>query len=160
MDDLTLISTCFAPIIQAYKESETSGEDFSEGGFKRLSAGQQALFPILAYCKHAEKSEADLYWWTAYFMARPKRWQGVKEGLRFFGDKSTLEVVETMAAVLAERNHPRSLDHFNVAYDDLQKDAELLGIAAALYTKLLAGLPSTYRVIADYIRQRPRGFIA
>lgn len=160
MDDLALISACFAPMIRAYKEAETKGEDFSESGFLTLSKGQQALFPFWAYCTHVVKSEADLFWWTAYFMARPKRWLGVLSGLRFFGDTSTLGVAEDMAAALAKRNHPRSLDRFDVAFDDLRKDAELADITASLYGRLLAGLPSTCRAIADHIRRNPLEFIA
>lgn len=60
---------------------------------------------------------------------------------------------------LTQRNHSRSLERFDVALDDLQKDAELACISAALYAKLQDALPSTYSVIADYIRRNQEEFL-
>lgn len=160
MEDRELVAACFAPMIQAYKEAETAGESFGEGGYGTLSRGQQALFALWAYRIHAEKSEDDLYWWTAYFMAQPKRWESVKAGLRYFGDAGTIAVLQQMEAVLVQRGHPRSLAGFDVSFDDLRQDSELAGTAAGLYHRLLEGLPKTTALIGGYIKRHASEFIA
>ncbi|MFD0589009.1 hypothetical protein ACFQZE_13485 [Paenibacillus sp. GCM10027627] len=152
-------TACFAPIIRAYKEAETNGDDFVETVFNGLSQGQQQLFPIWALYVHIRKSETEFYWWSAYFMARPLRWRGVFGGLRFFGDTATLAVLEKMETELKARNHPRSLDRFDVAYGDLEQDAELDAVMKGLYGKLLDALPYTIEIISSSIRNKHEQFL-
>ncbi|MCR2807129.1 hypothetical protein [Paenibacillus soyae] len=160
MGDRELAAACFSPMIRAYKEAESVGESFAETGYGTLTRGQQALFAFWAYRTHAEHSEADLYWWTAYFMAQPRRWDSVKAGLGYFGDIGTIGVLQEMEAELAQRGHPRSLAGFDVSFDDLYGDPKLAGIAARLYGRLLEALPATTAVVAGYIRAHASEFIA
>lgn len=81
--DKVLIEACFQPIIHAYKEIQTRGGDFSAGAFQELTSGQQALFAFWVYHTHAIKSQADFYWWSAYFLAQPAKWAGIQSALRF-----------------------------------------------------------------------------
>lgn len=159
MEDHTLGATCFAPMIRAYKDAESNGIDFAGSIFNKWSRGQMALFPFWTYYSHVKESEADFYWWSAYYMARRERWQGLMAGLRFFEDTVTLAVIEEMEAVLAARNHPRSLENFDVSFGEHVQDPALAGIVEGLYAKLLEALPDTIRVIGDYIRQRPSEFV-
>lgn len=46
------------------------------------------------------KSDADLYWWSACFLAKPERRSGVKNDLRFFGDDAIIPVLEAMEDIL------------------------------------------------------------
>ncbi|RJE87505.1 hypothetical protein D3P07_14330 [Paenibacillus sp. 1011MAR3C5] len=159
MDDRALGAACFAPLINAYKEVEGNGGDFVLTVYNRLSKGQQALFAFWTYYSHIRESKADLYWWSAYFMAIPLRWEALQASLRHVGDSGTLEIVKAMEAALSERGHPRSITNFNVSFDDLDNDKELSAIVSGHYDHLLSALPATLGSIAAYIRAHPDEFI-
>lgn len=159
MDDRALGAACFAPLIRAYKEEESSGGDFVGTVYPQLSRGQQALFAFWTYYSHARESKADLYWWSAYFMAIPLRWKAVQAGLRLFGDNSTLEIAKAMDAALSERGHPRSLASFDVSFEDLEHDPPLAAIVSEYYDQLLSALPATLGRIAAYIKSHQEEFI-
>lgn len=61
MGDDELGTACFEPIIRAYKEIQTRGEDFASELYTQLSPGQQALFVFRPFYNHAIKSAPDLY---------------------------------------------------------------------------------------------------
>jgi hypothetical protein len=160
LDDEALESACFEPIIQAYKKIQTEGGDFSTGLFKELSRGQQALFVFRAWFNHAVKSEADFYWWSAYFMAQPERWSGLKKGLIFFGDRAILQVIERIEEILNRRNHPRSLENFDVSFNaDLKNDPELMSSVIQLYHNLHVAASTTHTLISAWIRDHPNDFV-
>ncbi|WCK56225.1 hypothetical protein PP175_10070 [Aneurinibacillus sp. Ricciae_BoGa-3] len=159
LQDEALGLACFEPINQAYKEIQTRGDDFSTGLYQRLSDGQKALFIFRAYYTHVRKSAADLYWWSAYFMAQPGRWPALKNGLRLFGDRATRYLLEDLEASLRERNHPRNLENFDVSTQDLRYDPELCSSVSSLYAQLHEAAPITIKIIADYIRNHPGDFV-
>ncbi|REK71153.1 hypothetical protein [Paenibacillus paeoniae] len=159
MDDKALGAACFAPLIHAYKEMESTGGNFVKLVYNRFSKGQQALFAFWTYYSHVRESQADLYWWSAFFMANPLRWEALQASLRYFNDLSTLEIVKTMDAGLTARNHPRSLMNFDVSMGDLEQDEPLSAIVAVEYNKLLAALPGTLNLIAAHIRGHQDDFI-
>jgi hypothetical protein len=132
---------------KAYKEILTRGDDFSTGLFKELSRGQQALFVFRAYYNHAMKSDADFYWWSAYFIAQPERWSGLKSGLRFFGDRTTIHVLDSLEGILEKRNHPRNLENFYVSATDLNNDPELRSSVSHLYDNLREATSITHKII-------------
>jgi hypothetical protein len=158
LDDEALEAACVDPIIKAYKEIQTRGDDFSTGLFKELSRGQQALFVFRAYYNHAMKSDADFYWWSAYFIAQPKRWTGLKSGLRFFGDRATIQVLESLEEILEKRNHQRSLENFDVSATDLNNDLELRSSVSPLYDNLQEAASMTHKKIGVFIRNNPNDF--
>jgi hypothetical protein len=160
LSDEALISACFQPIIHAYKEIQTRGEDFSAGAFRELTPGQQALFAFWVYHTHAIKSQADFYWWSAYFLAQPAKWAGIQSALRFFKDSSTFPLVESMESLLRQRNHPRKITNFDISASDLDHDPELMLEVSPLYTDMLEASELTLRSIATYIRERPSEFLA
>src|ERR1700730_13596212 len=155
LDDEALEEVCVEPIIKAYKEIQTRGDDFSTGLFKELSRGQQALFVFRAYYNHAMNSDADFYWWSAYFIAQPERWSGLKNGLRFFGDRTTIHVLESMEGMLEKRNHPRRLENFDVSATDLNNDSELRSSVNPLYENLHEAASITHKKIGAFIRNNP-----
>ncbi|CAH1218534.1 hypothetical protein PAECIP111891_04746 [Paenibacillus allorhizoplanae] len=157
--DEALIAACFQPIIQAYKEIQTRGEDFTSGLFQELSPGQQALFAFHVYHTHAIKSQADFYWWSAYFLAQPARWSGLQSALRFFEDSSTLSLVEQMESLLRKRNHPRNITNFDISTTDLEQDPKLMSEVRPLYADLLDAAEITHQGIATYIRNYPDAFV-
>ncbi|CAN7751482.1 hypothetical protein LJR153_006749 [Paenibacillus sp. LjRoot153] len=161
LGDEALIAACFQPIIQAYKEIQTRGEDFTSGLFQELSPGQQALFAFRVYHTHAIKSQTDFYWWSAYFLAQPAKWAGIQSSLRFFEDNSTLPLVERMESLLRQRNHPRNItNNFDISTTDLEQDPELMSEVRPLYAALLEAAEITNKGIAAYIRNHPDAFVA
>lgn len=159
LGDQALIAACFQPIIQAYKEIQTRGEDFSTGLFQELSSGQQALFAFRVYHTHAIKSQADFYWWSAYFLAQPARWAGLQSALRFFEDRATLPIVERMEELLRQRNHPRSITNFDISANDLEHDPQLMSQVKPLFVALQEADVITHHGIAVYIRKHPSAFV-
>ncbi|MFF2886424.1 hypothetical protein [Paenibacillus sp. NPDC057967] len=159
MDDQSLGAACFAPLIRTYKEVEGTGGDFAGTVYKQLSKGQQALFAFWTYYNHIRESEADLYWWSAYFMANPLRWKALQASLSQFGDSGTLKIVKAMESVLSERGHPRSLANFDVSFNDLENDKQLSAIVSHHYDQLLSALPATLGSIANYIKEHPDDFL-
>ncbi|KRE58166.1 hypothetical protein [Paenibacillus sp. Soil750] len=157
--DDALIAACFQPIIQAYKEIQTRGEDFTSGLFQELTPGQQALFAFWVYHTHAIKSQADFYWWSAYFLAQPARWSGLQSALRFFEDISTLPLVEQMESLLRKRDHPRNITNFDICATDLEQDPKLMSEVRPLYADLLDAAEITQQGIATYIRNYPDAFV-
>lgn len=147
LDDKSIEVACVEPIIKAYKEILTRGDDFSTGLFKELSRGQQALFVFRAYYNHAMKSDADFYWWSAYFIAQPEIWSGLKSGLRFFGDRTTIHVLDSLEGILKKRNHPRNLENFYVSATDLNNDPELRSSVSHLYDNLREATSITHKII-------------
>ncbi|WP_141333956.1 hypothetical protein [Paenibacillus sp. tmac-D7] len=159
LDDEALGTACVDPLIKAYKEIQTRGDDFSTGLFKELSRGQKALFVFRAYYNHVMKSDANFYWWSAYFMAQPERWSGLKSGLRFFGDRNTLHVLESLEEILKKRNHPRSLENFDVSANDLHHDPELMSLVKPLFDNLHETVWITHKIIGTCIRSNPNDFV-
>ncbi|MBH5319890.1 hypothetical protein I6N90_18995 [Paenibacillus sp. GSMTC-2017] len=158
MNDFELGAACFKPIIQAYKRAQVENEDFVTTVYSDLSDGQKALFIFWTYYSHVKVSEADCYYWSALYMAQPERWTGLFRGLQFFEDRHTLPLVEEMDVLLKGRNHPRSLDHFDVSYEDINEDPRLKEEISIFYEKLLDALPVTIGIISRYIREHPSKF--
>lgn len=159
LDNDELGTACFEPILHAYKISQTQGEDFSTGLYTRLTSGQRALFGFWSYYTHVMESEAEFYWWSAYFIADGHKWAGLKEGLSYFGDQSTLYLLEEFEGILIERDHPRELGHFNITRDDLYQDEEFLSMVCSLYAIFHESLFMTLDIIGNYIRNNPQEFI-
>ncbi|OAS15502.1 hypothetical protein [Paenibacillus oryzisoli] len=159
IEDTALITACFQPIILAYKEIQTRGEDFTSGLFQELTPGQQALFAFNVYHTHVIKSQADFYWWSAYFLAQPARWAGLYRALRFFEDRATLPLVEQIESLLRQRNHPGNITTFDISTTDLEQDAELMSDVRPLYAALLEASEITLRGIAAYIRNHTEAFV-
>ncbi|MBB3068965.1 hypothetical protein FHS14_001952 [Paenibacillus baekrokdamisoli] len=159
LDDMSLQSACFGPLIQAYKEIRTRGDDEIKF-YNELTNGQQALFMFRAFYEHARKSAEDLYWWSAYFMAQTGRWPSLKRGLSYFEDVVAVTLIEDIERFLKERNHPRSLENFDVTIQDLENDSELLSSFEIFYARYQAVTPITIKRIGQYIREHADEFLA
>ncbi|WP_052350534.1 hypothetical protein [Paenibacillus gorillae] len=158
-DDESLASACFKPLITAYKEIESRGGDFSAELYPLLTSGQKALFVFRTHYLHAIKSEADYYWWTAYYMAQPLRWKGLLQSLKYFDDSEMLALLERTEQSLRQRNHPRNLANFDVSLQDMETDPKLHVEMSNFYHFYLEASHSTWNVITRYIRLHPEQFV-
>lgn len=117
------------------------------------------MFAFNVYHTHVIKSQADFYWWSAYFLAQPARWAGLYRALRFFEDRATLPLIEQIESLLRQRNHPRNIVNFDISTTDLEQDTELMSEVEPLYAALLEASEITQRGIAAYIRNHPDAFM-
>ncbi|AEI43816.1 hypothetical protein [Paenibacillus mucilaginosus] len=152
-----LAERCFAPLIAAYKKDRSAGGDFAES-FRELSPGQQALFTFRVFYAHAVHSREDLYWWSAYFLAKGREWNGIKDGLRFFGDLPMLQLLERLEGVLAETGHALDYAQFDLSFGSLALRPELLAAVEPIDAEFRRLLPSTLQRIGRYIREHPQEF--
>ncbi|GGG77482.1 hypothetical protein [Paenibacillus radicis (ex Gao et al. 2016)] len=158
-DDESLASACFKPLITAYKDIESRGGDFSAELYPLLTSGQKALFVFRTHYLHAIQSEADYYWWTAYYLAQTPRWEGLLQSLRHFDDPEMLALLERTEQSLRQRNHPRSLANFDVSLQDIDRDPQLHAEMSDFYLLYKEASLWTYKQIAHYIRLHPEQFV-
>ncbi|MCZ8514560.1 hypothetical protein O9H85_19460 [Paenibacillus filicis] len=157
LDDPSLLSACFEPLLREFKEIRIREGDESRF-YRELTGGQQA-FSFQAYYNHVSKSADNLYWWSAYFLAHPGRWSALKIRLGVLKDTAAVSLLEEVEQQLIVRGHPRSLEPFDVSAGDLQKDKELAAMFGSLYDRLQEIAPFTIRRIAGYIQNRPAEFV-
>lgn len=159
LDDGSLGSACFQPLLQAYKDIRTRRDDEIRF-YSALTKGQRSLFFIFrAYHEHVSKSPADLYWWSAYFMAQAGRWPSLKRGLSYFEDHEAVSFVEDIEKVLIESGHPASVENFNLSAQDLQNDPDMLSSFNSFYARYQQISPATIQRIGQYIRSNSSEFI-
>ncbi|MBO9130729.1 hypothetical protein [Bacillus sp. 165] len=155
LDDDSLGQACFKPIIEAYKIEQTLGNDSKV--YEKLTAGQQALFMFRVYFNHVRKSLADFHWWNSYFMAKPERWLGIKEGLCYFGDRDMLHLLERIEGALQCADN---LSDFDVTYrNNIEDDAELAFSLKPLQDAFHKMIPITVQRIGEYIRHHQNEFV-
>ncbi|MFX3659005.1 MAG: hypothetical protein ACE3JN_02795 [Ectobacillus sp.] len=156
LDDRLLGEACFAPIIPEIRGKDTAAK---KEVYDRLTAGQRALFMFSAYYNHAKNSLAEVYWWSAYFLAQPKVWTELKAGLRYFGADEMLQVLEEMERTLKTRNHLRGLGKFDASYKDIDEDTGLLAAVSSLHAVFQEISPAVLQKIGQCIRSNPSEFV-
>ncbi|WP_236343293.1 hypothetical protein [Paenibacillus plantiphilus] len=158
MEDQTLCSACFAPLISAFKNLRVSGGD-ERAFYGSLTDGQQALFMFRIYYDHAIQSPEELYWRSAYYHAQPAIWSSLKNTLPLIGELGILQLVEEIEGFLVGRDYARSLDCFDATVQDLEHDPELLSSFNAFYGRLQLVTSSSFTSLAGYIRTHANDFM-
>lgn len=156
LEDAALGAVCFEPVIPKIRGKSAAVKEQVYGG---LTAGQQALFMFYAYYNHANKSLAEFYWWSAYYLAQPKAWAAIKASLNVFGAESMLRLFERIEETLDADRFPRSLDRFAAAYNDLDGDPALLAAVEPLFGKFNEASSAALMMIGGYIRNHTEDFI-
>ncbi|MGG3837737.1 hypothetical protein ABEV00_11955 [Paenibacillus thiaminolyticus] len=157
LDDWALVFACYEPMILAYKAASAQGEDGRQL-FSEMTPAQQALFIFKVYHDHVRQSVEELYWWSAYFMAESGRWAALIASLRQADDRHLLPLLRDIETILAERQHPRPLEHFDVSRQDLKEDAELRSLFGGLHDRYEAAASCTVARIAGHIRLHPEQY--
>ncbi|CAH8244258.1 hypothetical protein WJ0W_001496 [Paenibacillus melissococcoides] len=157
LDDWTLASACYEPLILAFKAASARGDD-GRRLFSEMTAAQQVLFIFRVYHDHVRHSAEELYWWSAYFMAESGRWAALLGSLRQADDRHLLPLLQEIDALLTERQHPRPLNQFDVSRHDLEEDAELRSLFDALHGRYEAAASGTAAQIARHIRLQPEQY--
>jgi hypothetical protein len=159
MDDGTLISACFNPLIQTYKEVSSEDGDWA-GFYRKMTSGQQALFIFRTYYSHVIKSVQELYWWSAFFLAQEARWAALNEKMCELGDLEFFAFLQDIEGMLRTRNHPILLTDFAcVSRDDLDSDTELRVYFQSAYERLTQVSVGTIKILTASIRNSPYSFV-
>lgn len=156
LEDEALGGACFEPFIPLIRGKDIKVKDEL---FQKLTAGQKALFIFYAYYNHAKNSAAEFYWWGAYYYAQPRAWKAIKNGLEYFGANKMLCLFEKLEQLFEAGNFSRSLEDFNVSYNDIEKDHELMKFIGPLHIDFTEISPKTLKVIGEKIRSKPSEYI-
>ncbi|MGO4547885.1 hypothetical protein AB4Z29_24120 [Paenibacillus sp. 2TAB23] len=159
MDDQSLLTACFTPLIHTYKEVSSKNEDIADF-YNRLTSGQQTLFIFKTYYSHVIESVQELYWWSAYFLAHEARWTALNEKIRELGALEFVSFLEDVEATLRTRNHPIPPARLPyVSRDDLETDTELRIFFESAYVRLALVSDRTIERLSASIRHSPDSFV-
>ncbi|WP_018757496.1 hypothetical protein [Paenibacillus terrigena] len=164
--DESLVWVCFKPIIATYKELMQKNEEMGGDGvlakvqfYKQLTPGQQALFMYCSYHHHAIQSQAEFYWWSAYFFAQPMFWSSLKKAVQYFGEITMLRLLEEVEKVFTSRHDTRDIDQIHHIYHDLDEDKQMFAAISPLDQMFRQFGPATLQRIGAYIRCYPAEFV-
>ncbi|MCR8842857.1 hypothetical protein NQ117_04120 [Paenibacillus sp. SC116] len=157
-DDNQLVEACFQPLIQAFKQVRITNGD-EAAFYEELTLGQQTLFMFRVYYDHAIVSREDLYWWSAYFYAQPRKWSALKQGIEYFDAKEILRIFTNIESLLATKAYPRHLDDFIYTMKDLELDSSLMTAFDAYYIDFQHYAVLAIQHAAQYIRSNQNDFV-
>lgn len=158
LDEMSLGTTCFEPLIQAFKEVRMRGGD-ERTFYAGLSEGQQQLFIFRVYYDHVHHSPEELFWWSAYFLAQPLRWLALKSSFRVHGDDEAAGLLEEIESFLTASGYSQSLEIFDVSRSDMAENLELLNSFNDYYDRLQKHTEVIHQRLAQYIRSHPDEFV-
>ncbi|MFB6365638.1 hypothetical protein ACFCP7_16500 [Paenibacillus elgii] len=159
MGDEALLSACFKPLIQTYKELSSKGSNIASF-YNKMTSGQQTLLIFRTYYSHVIESVQELYWWSAFFLAQEPRWAALQEKMREIKDTEFVAFLQDVEAMLRTRNHPVLLTDFScVSRDDLNLDSELRDFFELAYERLRQISVITNSLLAELIRKSPESFV-
>ncbi|WP_409299939.1 hypothetical protein [Peribacillus sp. SCS-155] len=156
LEDSALAENCFEPIIPMIRGKKGA---MKKEVYDHLTTGQKALFMFSAFYNHARNSFAEFYWWSAYFVAQPETWSELKWGLRHLGTDKLLHLIEEIEVCLLKMDFPRSLENFQVTYNDLDYDSSLYDLLKPLHDTFHELGPETLQIIGNFIRMHKKEFI-
>lgn len=158
LDEVSLGTAYFQPLIQAFKEVRMRGED--EGIFYAgLTEGQQKLFIFRVFYNHVYHSPEELFWWSAYFLAQSPKWRALKNSLEVHGDEGAVRLLEDIESLLTAKGYSQSLDKFEVSRSDIAEDSELLDLFNEFYDRFQSQSVIIHQRIAQFIRTHPEQFV-
>ncbi|MBS4211203.1 MULTISPECIES: hypothetical protein [Neobacillus] len=156
LEDEALGGACFEPYIPLIRGRDTK---VKEELYQKLTTGQKALFMFYAYFNHAKNSIEEFYWWGAYYYAQPRAWKAIKNGLEYFGANEMMCLFVKLEQLFEAGNFSRSIEDFNVSYNDIEKDPELMESIALLNIDFTEISPKTLKDIGEKIRSNPSEYI-
>jgi len=164
--DESLVWVCFEPIIATYKALMRENEAMGRDGviakvqfYKQLTSGQQALFMYCSYHHHAIQSQAEFYWWSAYFFAQPMFWLSLKKAFQYFGEDTMLKLIEEVEKVFTSRDDTLDIDHIHQMDQELNEDQRMFAAISPLDQMFRQFAPATLQRIGACIRRHPAEFV-
>jgi|GEM_PF-1730365 len=159
LPDDALIRQCFAPLVDAYKLVAAQDGDVN-GLYASFTDGQKALFAAQTFLSHAIRGTDEFHWRCLLFRTYPLRLQGMKSGVRLFGDEVMTRLLDDIAAAIEPVNAVEgAMMTFEEAERLLRSQPDYAFSIASLESRLHLALPCTYSLIASFIRNRAADFI-
>lgn len=156
MDADALGRVCTDPV---FRQISGKPPEAKAQAISRLTPGQQALTMFRVLYNHASNSLTEYYCWMAYLQTQPNYWSGIVGALRFFGEASMVELIESARAVIEARNRKLGMSWENATYKDLEEDRELLAAMSESYARFQQHAAGTRQRIDSYIRTNSHQFI-
>ncbi|WP_409347016.1 hypothetical protein [Paenibacillus sp. MBLB4367] len=152
----TLGWACIGPLLLQVrgKDDRTKAEMY-----QALGEGQRGLFLFRAYHNHACRSAVEWYWWTCEQLRKPKAWEALLAGLRFYGADETLRVMNKAETALDRTNRLSNGSWMEASALDLDRDPELRSLSEHLFAEYTSAAESAHRLIAAYIKSHPNQFV-
>ncbi|OPA73903.1 hypothetical protein BVG16_26030 [Paenibacillus selenitireducens] len=162
--DEELVSVCFEPLIEAYKEAfrmETHVDALitKKQFYQGLSTGQRALFFFNSYYYHVTKSQAEFYWWSAYFYAQPIQWQGIRWSMEYFQDPTMAKLLEEIEHIFDSQQQAINPEYFPLHPYNLGFDETMYAILSPFDKMFHQFAPITRARIGAYIRSHAEEFV-
>ncbi len=159
--DLALITACFKPLILDYKSRmvKDNSSMVNELFYRDLSPGQKALFVFHVYYDHAIESQEEFYWWSAFYLAQPKIWSAITNGLKYLGNEHMYQLLEETEIIFRSHNYPDTLEKFTATRENLGSNCELTVAIHSLYMNFNKIAPQTIKGISKFIRHNPEMFL-
>ncbi|WP_127532693.1 hypothetical protein [Paenibacillus kobensis] len=159
LSDEALIMECFAPVIHAYKDV-TSQDGDVPALYASFTDGQKALIAVQTFMMHAVRGTEEFHWQCMLFRTFPLRLQGIKSGIRLFGDTAMTEILDDIAALIEPLNFEEgTMLTAPEAQQLLRGNPDYAFAVTQLEARLHYALPYTYSLIASFIRNRADDFI-
>jgi hypothetical protein len=140
LDDKELVWVCGEPIIQIVRGKDP---EVKLQAYLRLNDGQRALLMFQVLYGHAKNGIGQFYHYISYLMEKLDFWSALKAGMKYFGDQAMLGLIVKMEET----------------YYAMMKQTEGIVLPDELDTLYKKTIPTTLKLIGEYIRNNPYEFI-
>ena len=158
MDDASLLWACIEPTIRQIRGRNPA---VKTDAYAQLSAGQRALLMFQILYGHSTSGVAEFYCLVPHLPSKEGIWGELKAGMRYFGDRSMVELLGEMEAGYATlaRNPAAQAQGLGAYVGGLEEGSEPLLSIRRLDARLLEAVPLAIGLIGAHIRSNPAEFV-
>lgn len=127
--------------------------------YDQLNEGQKALYLFYAFHNHAN-TISEFYWFATYFISELKAWNGIKDGILFFGDQEMLTVLKQIEGIIEDKNKRADGTWREASPTDLEKDIDFSDTVKTIFNKYQLVVRKTIQEMNSYIRTNKEDFLA
>ncbi|RCX21469.1 hypothetical protein DFP94_102222 [Fontibacillus phaseoli] len=116
---------CIRPMLHAVRGKDLS---IKSEMYNQLNEGQKGIFLFYSYHNHADTLAA-FYWFSAYNINELRSWNGIKNGVLYFGDGRMADLLDDIKLFIEKRNKSER----PISPGDLELDPALFDEVSRLY---------------------------
>lgn len=143
---------CIRPMLLAVRGKDLSTKTEM---YHQLNEGQKGLYLFYSFHSHVNTIE-EFYWFSAYYITELKSWNGIKSGVRFFGDIEMVELLDQIERIVWNRSKETLR---KISPSDLESDNDLLVEIKKLYDQYKLESGKTICRMNEYITNNLEQFI-
>ncbi|WP_040952068.1 hypothetical protein [Gorillibacterium massiliense] len=155
-DDLTssnLSWLCVQPMLLAVRGKDLQAKLEM---YNQLNEGQKGLYLYYSFHNHT-KTMAEFYWFSAYNINELQSWKGIKNGVLFFQEDSSMaELFDDIEMLIVNRNSRMSKP---ISPSDLECDNELFADVKKRYDNYIQHSEIIISRMNNWIRAHKEDFI-